>query len=284
MLEQRVVLAVEVRRFKCANAGCPRRMFAENIHALAGRHQRRTPSQARALHALGHALGGEAAARLANALGLRTSADTVLRELSCVVRLLFPQGKVPLVQAPVRTMPCPSARRVFGWLAGWRKLAVEEPRSADHERFVQALCKIEPMVGEVHSLAREFLGLMHRRSLRQFDRWLKRLSCCDAAEMRRFAQSLRADLPAVQAAFKLPWSNGQTEGHVNRLKFLRRHSYAMTHVRPYMVVNDNVMIANINDIAYSCGVGDTTGMATPQTTLSRTSRRLAISTTREPAA
>ncbi|MGY2492674.1 transposase [Cupriavidus sp. CP313] len=38
-------------------------------------------SQARALHALGHALGGEAAARLADALGLRTSADTVLREL-----------------------------------------------------------------------------------------------------------------------------------------------------------------------------------------------------------
>ena len=81
MLEQRVVLAVEVRRFKCANAGCPRRTFAENIHALAGRHQRRTRSQARALHALGHALGGEAAARLANVLGLRTSADTVLREL-----------------------------------------------------------------------------------------------------------------------------------------------------------------------------------------------------------
>ncbi|WP_348635768.1 ISL3 family transposase [Cupriavidus sp. AcVe19-1a] len=81
MLEQRVVLAVEVRRFKCTNAGCPRRTFAENIHALAGRHQRRTRSQARALHALGHALGGEAAARLANALGLRTSADTVLREL-----------------------------------------------------------------------------------------------------------------------------------------------------------------------------------------------------------
>ena len=76
MLEQRVVFAVEVRRFKCANAGCPRRTFAENIDALAGRHRRRTRSQARALYALGHALGGEAAAWLANALGLRTSADT----------------------------------------------------------------------------------------------------------------------------------------------------------------------------------------------------------------
>jgi len=81
MLEQRVVIAVEVRRFKCMSANCSLRTFAENLHALASRHQRRTRSQARALHALGHALDGEAAARLANALSLRTSADTVLREL-----------------------------------------------------------------------------------------------------------------------------------------------------------------------------------------------------------
>ena len=473
MFDHRVVLAIEVRRFKCMNANCPRRTFAENIHTLAGRYQRRTRSQARALHALGHALGGEAAARLADALGLRTSADTVLRELrrvperkrkprprvvgiddwaiarghqygtiivdlerrepievfagreaiavaawmrahpsievdardragayseavdialpaakqvsdrwhllsnlrdnvermlyrlgpqlrqaaqqvnvskvtlgrqgmqsrnskrswerlseqrratrlalynqvmalraqggsmkgiarelaidqrtvrrfvtggglfperapkargptpldpyrdyieerivqgcrfpeliwqelkqrgymgsrgsvqSCVTRLLYPLGKTPLVLEPVRTMPIPSARRVFGWLIGWRNLAVEEPKSADHERFVKALCKIEPVVGEVRSLAREFLGLMHRRSVRHFDRWLKRLSCCDAAEMRRFAQSLRADLPAVRAAFKLPWSNGQTEGHVNRLKLLKRQMYGRANI------------------------------------------------------
>ncbi|WP_231401748.1 transposase family protein, partial [Cupriavidus sp. WS] len=57
MLEQRVILAIEVRRFKCTNANCPRRTFVENIHALAGRYQRRTRSQAQALHALGHALG-----------------------------------------------------------------------------------------------------------------------------------------------------------------------------------------------------------------------------------
>ncbi|RDK06259.1 hypothetical protein DN412_32250 [Cupriavidus lacunae] len=79
-----------------------------------------------------------------------------------MIRLLFPLGKAPLALEPVRTIPIPSARRVFGWLVGWRNLAVEEPRSADHERFVQALCKIEPVVGEVRSLAREFLGLMHR--------------------------------------------------------------------------------------------------------------------------
>jgi hypothetical protein len=131
----------------------------------------------------------------------------------CVARLLS-QGKPSLVQAPVRTMPCPSARRAFGWLVGWRKLAVNEPKNIDHERFAQALCQIEPVVAEVRSLAREFLGLMHRRRPREFDRWLKRLSNCSAPEMRSFAASLRSDLPAVRAAFTLRWSNGQTEGHV----------------------------------------------------------------------
>jgi len=148
----------------------------------------------------------------------------------CVVRLLSPQGKPSLVQIPVRTMPCPSARRAFGWLVGWRKLTGNEPQNVDHERFTQALCQIETVVAEVRSLAREFLGLMHRRRPREFDRWLKRLSNCSAPEMRSFAASLRSDLPAVRAAFTLRWSNGQTEGHVNRLKFLKRQMYGRASV------------------------------------------------------
>ena len=60
---------------------------------------------------------------------------------SCVARLLSPQGGPALVKAStVRIMPCPSARRAFGWLVGWRKLALNEPKHVNHERFrVQAL-------------------------------------------------------------------------------------------------------------------------------------------------
>jgi len=43
--------------------------------------------------------------------------------------------------------------------------------------------------------------------------------------MRRFAIGLLADLQAIEAALKLPWSNGQTEGQVNRLKLLKREMY-----------------------------------------------------------
>jgi transposase len=39
------------------------------------------------------------------------------------------------------------------------------------------------------------------------------------------AAGLRRDLSAVEAAVTVPWSNGQTEGQVNKLKVLKRQCY-----------------------------------------------------------
>ena len=78
---QPVTLAIEVRRFKCINPGCPRRTFCERIETLVAAGRRRTLRLVEALLSLGYALGGEAAARLAARLGLPISGPTVLREL-----------------------------------------------------------------------------------------------------------------------------------------------------------------------------------------------------------
>lgn len=43
--------------------------------------------------------------------------------------------------------------------------------------------------------------------------------------LQRFAASLKQDYRAVRAALTYAWSNGQTEGHVNRLKALKRQMY-----------------------------------------------------------
>jgi transposase len=37
----------------------------------------------------------------------------------------------------------------------------------------------------------------------------------------RFASVLRRDIDAVKNAIELPWSNGQAEGQINRLKMKR---------------------------------------------------------------
>jgi hypothetical protein len=41
----------------------------------------------------------------------------------------------------------------------------------------------------------------------------------------RFASVLRRDIDAVKNAIELPWSNGQAEGQINRLKMLKRAMY-----------------------------------------------------------
>jgi len=46
-----------------------------------------------------------------------------------------------------------------------------------------------------------------------------------AATRPRFARAARQDIDAVRNAVLEPWSNGQTEGQINRLKAIKRAMY-----------------------------------------------------------
>jgi transposase len=43
--------------------------------------------------------------------------------------------------------------------------------------------------------------------------------------VRRFATGLYEDYEAVKAGVTLPWSSGPVEGHINRLKMLKRQMF-----------------------------------------------------------
>ncbi len=45
-----------------------------------------------------------------------------------------------------------------------------------------------------------------------------------------FACGLRSDCAAVAAALREPWSNGQTEGQINRLKTRKRQIYGRANI------------------------------------------------------
>jgi transposase len=76
-------------------------------------------------------------------------------------------------------------------------------------------------VAEAAQLAREFADLLRRRQADQLTNWLDR---AEGSVLRSLAASLRRDEKAIRAAL-LPWSNGQTEGPVHRLKLLKRQTY-----------------------------------------------------------
>ena len=55
--------------------------------------------------------------------------------------------------------------------------------------------------------------------------WLREAIEDGSPEIRAFARGVLQDGAAVRAAIREPWSNGQVEGQVNRLKTLKRQMY-----------------------------------------------------------
>ncbi len=85
----------------------------------------------------------------------------------------------------------PSAQRVYAWLVGWDERGSRVPKRVEHCPLVEALCAIEPEIAQASSLTREFLGLIHRRDVNGFDRWLARARDSKASELRRFREAKR---------------------------------------------------------------------------------------------
>jgi transposase len=71
-------------------------------------------------------------------------------------------------------------------------------------------------------LAMRFRGLLRGGTAEGLDAWLIDARASGIYAMQRFAKTIRQDLEAVRNAMSEPWSNGQTEGQINRLKTLKR--------------------------------------------------------------
>jgi transposase len=70
-----------------------------------------------------------------------------------------------------------------------------------------------------------FGHLMKEHAVAVFPTWLERAEQGAVVELRNFAVGLRQEYAAVAAALESPWSNGPVEGHVNRLKTIKRQMY-----------------------------------------------------------
>jgi transposase len=77
----------------------------------------------------------------------------------------------------------------------------------------------------MRQLAMRFRGLLRNKDTVKFDDWLTDAHQSGLYAMQRFVRTLRRDIDAVRNALKERWSNGQTEGQVNRLKTLKRAMY-----------------------------------------------------------
>jgi transposase len=124
---------------------------------------------------------------------------------------------------PGRTgLAAPSSRIVARLLTSER-----DCRSAEALRIrvvVESAC---PALVTARNLVDRFAAMVASGKPDDFAPWL---AASTDSEMASFAAGIAADRAAVLAAITEPWSNGQTEGQVTRLKLVKRQMYGRAKV------------------------------------------------------
>ncbi len=76
----------------------------------------------------------------------------------------------------------------------------------------------------------QFRAILRGSTKTKLNQWLKDVERSGLTRLERFAEVLRRDKAAVENAVTMPWSNGQVEGQVNKLKALKRQMYGRAGV------------------------------------------------------
>ncbi len=90
---------------------------------------------------------------------------------------------------------------------------------------VDLLKETSPSFAVMRQLAMRFRGILRGSDPSKLAGWMDDTHRTGLYSLRRFVLFLRRDVEAVRNAISERWSNGQTEGQINRLKTLKRSMY-----------------------------------------------------------
>jgi transposase len=143
-------------------------------------------------------------------------------------RLRQAQGLAPGQRCPRQPLPAVAespCQPLTPRRAAWVVLRRAEKRTDAEAQQLARLRTQQTEVAEAIELAQDFATLVRQRQPAQLEPWLKRATTSTLDALQRFATGLYEDYEAVKAGVTLPWSSGPVEGHINRLKMLKRHMF-----------------------------------------------------------
>lgn len=136
-----------------------------------------------------------------------------------------------VITAPIAIQPSPkpnlltlpSIFQTTKWLSGnTSSLAAQQQAVLEQWRHRV------PALQMTQTLAQQFIALLRQRDTnrpQELAAWLNTAQASGVAAVQSFAKGILEDRLAVENALTLPWSSGQVEGQVNRLKLIKRMMY-----------------------------------------------------------
>jgi transposase len=150
------------------------------------------------------------------------------RVTAYVSRIRQAQGIPPRRQGRRQRLPVvaePVAQPLTPRRATWLVLRRAEHRTVAEAQQLAQLHAQSAEVAEAMDLAQDFTALVRQRQPECLDPWLTRATASTLEAFQRFARGLQEDYQAVKAGVTLPWSTSPVEGHINRLKMLKRQMF-----------------------------------------------------------
>jgi transposase len=131
---------------------------------------------------------------------------------------------------PLPTVAEPACQPLTPRRATWLVLRRETKRTEAEAQQLTHLRAQQADIAETIDLAQDFTSLVRQRQPERLDPWLQRATTSAVDAVRRFATGLYEDYEAVKAGVTLPWNSGPVEGHINRLKMLKRQMFGRAHL------------------------------------------------------
>ncbi len=93
------------------------------------------------------------------------------------------------------------------------------------EQAVLTRVQQDPQMRCVYTLAQQFQQMVRTRQAAQLSEWLAACATSEVSDLQTFAASLGRDEAAIRHALTEPWSTGPVEGHITRVKLVKRQMY-----------------------------------------------------------
>ncbi|HEX4207773.1 MAG TPA: transposase [Ktedonobacteraceae bacterium] len=143
------------------------------------------------------------------------------------------------------------------------RLLIRRPTvlTSTEQKALQTLCQMHPRVEALYQLTQGFMSMLYEHQATVLPRWLAAARRSGIAELESFAKGVEQDKAAVSTALTLPYSNGVVEGHVNRLKLIKRMMYGRAEF-PEALEAECSIVRNISGGAF-CFITNQAGMFVP---------------------
>jgi transposase len=109
--------------------------------------------------------------------------------------------------------------------ASWLFVIDKTQLTPEQQQQISQISEKSAELARAYQLCQDFAEMLRERKAEDLKQWLSCVRTSQIPEFQGLAKSIRQDYSAVYAACSQPWSQGQVEGSVNRLKCIKRQLY-----------------------------------------------------------